>query len=126
MEETAVMSKEIEKKKVVVDAERKIVADEAAVATGLKNEADTIEADCKGELKKVMPIYESAMAAVKALQSGDVTELKSFQTAKGSVALVAKALCLYFNTKPAKTPGAKPGEVIWDYWTPCKKNVLNA
>jgi len=72
----------------------------------------------------VTPIYEAAVKAVNSLQGSDVTELKGFKSVTEPVKLVAKTLCLFFGVKPAKVgQGAK---TEYDYWEPCKKNILTA
>lgn len=55
-----------------------------------------------------------------------MTELKGFKTATPPVQLVAKALCLFFHTKPAMVASADGKSKVPDYWEPCKKNILTA
>jgi dynein heavy chain len=77
-------------------------------------------------LQKVTPIYEGAVKAVNSLKGSDVTELKNFKTATPPVQLVAKALCLFFNTKPNMVAGPDGKTKVPEYWDPCKKNVLTS
>lgn len=55
-----------------------------------------------------------------------MTELKGFKTATEPVKLVAKSLCLFFNTKPTMVTGPDGKTKVPDYWDPCKKSILNA
>lgn len=47
-----------------------------------------------------MPIFEKAVKAVNKLKPNDVTELRGFKKVASGVQLVAKVLCLMFETGP--------------------------
>lgn len=91
-----------------------------------KSQAEAKNAECEYELAKVTPIYEAAVKAVNSLQGSDVTELKGFKSVTEPVKLVAKTLCLFFNTKPNMVPGPDGKTKVPDYWEPCKKNILTS
>ena len=126
-DESAKMQKQIEiqnKEVSVIAADVKVEADKAQVE---KDKAGAIEADCKEALAKVQPIYQQAVAAVDKLRSQDVDEMKGFQKPTPPVALVAQALCYFFKVPPIKIRAQTAKESdTFDYWTPCKKNILNA
>lgn len=69
---------DVDKKKKEVAIETEACEAEEAVASEKKSIADTIAKDCETELNKVMPIYYSAMKAVKEIKPADITELGSF------------------------------------------------
>lgn len=123
---SAKMQKEIEIKKKTVDqtvAECKIEEDSAKQQKSL---AEAKNAECEYALNKVTPIYEAAVKAVNSLNGGDVTEMKGFKTVSEPVKLVARTLCLFFHTKPAKIKDPSGRGTVDDYWEPCKKNILTA
>lgn len=91
-----------------------------------KSLAEAKNAECEFALQKVIPIYEGAVKAVNGLQGSDVTELKGFKTATDPVKLVAKTLCLFFNTKPTMVTGPDGKTKVPDYWDACKKNILTS
>ena len=122
--QTAEKQKVIAVEQAVVEKEKIVVEAEAAAAKIKLDAADALKADCDAALNKVMPIYHSAVKAVNDLKSADITEFKSFKTAKGAAALVAEALCRFFKVKPTKEAGSKPGEFVMNYWPNCQKNVL--
>lgn len=123
---SAKMQKEIEIKKKIVDqtvSECKIEEDSAKAQ---KSIAEAKNAECEYELAKVTPIYEAAVKAVNSLSGNDVTELKGFKTVSEPVKLVARTLCMFFNTKPSMVTGPDGKTKVADYWEPCKKNILTA
>ncbi len=72
MPQLVVAKKKTEEQIVVVEAQKKEVAEitkgveaEEAVAKGKKSEADGIEKICAFELSKVTPIYNKAVRAVQ-------------------------------------------------------------
>ena len=78
-------------------------------------------------LDQVMPIYHAAMAAVAKLKPADVTEMSKFVKASPPVAATAEALCYFFDEKPVVIKAQTAKEVdTYDWWTPCKKKILNA
>jgi len=111
---------EADKIATAVKKEEEIAKDEKAKATA-------IETECKGMLDQVMPIYHAAMAAVAKLKPADVTEMSKFVKASPPVAATAEALCYFFDEKPIVIKAQTAKEVdTFDWWTPCKKKILNA
>lgn len=67
------------------------------------------------------------MAAVNALSSSDVTELRGFKTPPTAAVAVAKGLVLMFDVKKSSykmVPDEKGTGKICDFWTTAKNTVL--
>lgn len=60
----------------------------------------------------------SAEASLKALNKGDISEVKAMKRPPVGVMLVIEAMCIVNEVKPLKLPGKIPGQKIIDYWTP--------
>ena len=71
-----------------------------------------------------MPIYYSAMKAVKEIKPGDITELGSFAQPPKAALIVCQTLCMMFKIAAVKVTTDK-GKVE-DYWKTSKDNILNA
>jgi dynein heavy chain, axonemal len=85
-----------------------------------------IKNECDEALSKVIPIYEKAMKAVKALKASDVTEMKGTKVPSQGLRTVAQVLCMYFDVKPKIIRGQTAAEGNKeDYWEPCLKQLLN-
>lgn len=93
----------------MVQEKTKEVEAEETVAKGKLESASAIKADCDESLKKVMPIYHSAMKAVQDLDKNDITELKGFKVPPPGAILVVKTLCIMFATPGEKVKGGAPG-----------------
>jgi len=125
--ESAVMQKDIEVKKKIVDKEKEDCGVEETAAKKEKEAAEAIRKDCDEALAKVMPIYQQAMSAVNALSSSDVTELRGFKTPPAPAVAVAKGLVLMFEVKKNqyKMVPAEDGKgKVCDFWTTAKNTVL--
>lgn len=73
-----------------------------------------------------MPIYNAAIKAVDDLNKNDITEIRGFQKPPEGAKAVMKTMCIMFNIAPEKVKSQNIKEVIWDYWEPSKKKLLNA
>ena len=120
------MMQDIEKQKKFVAEKTKEVEAEENIAKAKKEDADFIQKDCQDALQKVMPIYNAAMKAVDDLNKNDITEVKSIQKPPEGAKAVMKTLCIMFNIQPEKVKGPNLKEVVYDYWEPSKKKLLNA
>eukprot|EP00746_Dinoflagellata_sp_MGD_P128940 gnl/MRDRNA2_/MRDRNA2_63217_c0_seq1.p1 gnl/MRDRNA2_/MRDRNA2_63217_c0~~gnl/MRDRNA2_/MRDRNA2_63217_c0_seq1.p1 ORF type:complete len:413 (+),score=91.48 gnl/MRDRNA2_/MRDRNA2_63217_c0_seq1:78-1316(+) len=115
-------------------------ATEAAVANSMRRSCDAVtkahveveqksgneqvKADCQtdlDELSFVLNALKEAVAALSFLSQGDLKELKAMKTPPTGVLLVAEALCIMFNVKPAQSYDKfmKP-----DYWQASKKMLF--
>ena len=88
-EAAVVTQREVEAKKVEVDAEVKEVNKEASAAKEESDKASAIEDDCKLALSKVMPIYHRAVAAVERLSGSDVKEMSLVNVPSQGLQVVA-------------------------------------
>jgi len=67
---------------------------------------------------------DEAFEALNSLTKGDLVKLEAIKTPPAGVLLVAEALCIMFNVKPAKTKSPDGKGKIDDYWQPCKKMLF--
>jgi dynein heavy chain len=72
-----------------------------------------------------MPIKHAAEKAVAELNKNDIVELRGIKVPSEGVKIVNKSLCIMFNVNPEKAKTANVKEVVWDYWEPAKKKMLN-
>jgi dynein heavy chain len=72
-----------------------------------------------------MPIKHAAEKAVNELNKNDIVELRGIKVPSEGVKIVNKSLCIMFNVNCEKMKTANVKEVIWDYWEPAKKKMLN-
>lgn len=72
-----------------------------------------------------MPIKHAAEKAVNELDKNDIVEMRSIKVPSEGVKIVNKSLCIMFNVAPEKAKSANVKEVVWDYWEPAKKKMLN-
>lgn len=77
-----------------IDAEkiRAVVSAEETVAAGKAAEARGIKEECEADLAEVLPIMESALAALDTLKKADITELKSIKVPVDAILLVMEAV----------------------------------
>lgn len=119
------MMVDIEKQKKFVAEKTKEVADEETVAKAKKEEADNIQSKCEAALATVMPIKHAAEKAVQDLDKNDIVEMRGVKVPSDGVKIVIKSICIMFNVPPEKGKSANVKEVVWDYWEPAKKKLLN-
>jgi dynein heavy chain len=72
-----------------------------------------------------MPIKHAAEKAVNELNKNDIVELRGIKVPSDGVKIVNKSLCIMFNVACEKMKTANVKEIIWDYWEPAKKKMLN-
>ncbi|KAI4500001.1 hypothetical protein M0802_004871 [Mischocyttarus mexicanus] len=95
-------------------------------AAKLKNENQLIRDDAEADLSEAKPMLDDAEASLKALNKGDITEVKAMKRPPVGVLLVIEAMCIVNNVKPNRLPGKLPGEKILDYWTPGSQMLADA
>eukprot|EP00698_Gefionella_okellyi_P007648 TRINITY_DN186_c0_g2_i1.p1 TRINITY_DN186_c0_g2~~TRINITY_DN186_c0_g2_i1.p1 ORF type:complete len:2597 (+),score=793.21 TRINITY_DN186_c0_g2_i1:164-7954(+) len=91
--EVSADQKQAQEVKIAVMKEEKEVAARTA-------EAGAIRDDTQRDLDKAMPAYYSAVKALKSLNKGDITEVKSFTKPPELVMTVMEAVCLLKGVKP--------------------------
>ena len=120
-----IKKQKVQAKTVQVDAEKKVVEKEEAIAKEEKQKADAIQYDCEFELSNVMPIFQKAQRAVQQLSQKDVDVIKSLKAPSAGALIVTKTLCIIFgHTKPIMVGQGKDKEEDW--FATGKKNVLNS
>jgi dynein heavy chain len=125
VKETEEMIVKVEAEEVGANKIRIITKGEEAIAQGKADEANSVKAECDGDLAEAMPILNSALSALNTLKKGDITEVKNFKTPSESVKLVMEALCYYLGFKGAKIKDPNdPTKKIMDYWEVAKKDIL--
>ncbi|KAG7197918.1 hypothetical protein KM043_016155 [Ampulex compressa] len=87
-------------------------------AAKLKRDNQLIRDEAEADLSEAKPMLEAAEISLKALNKGDITEVKAMKRPPVGVLLVIEAMCIVTDVKPHKLPGKNPGEKILDYWTP--------
>jgi dynein heavy chain len=86
-------------------------ADEKAKAT------QEIADDAQRDLDEALPALDAAVASLKSLNKGDITEVKSMLNPPAGVRLVMETVCIMQGVKPKKVAGDKPGTKVDDYWS---------
>jgi len=76
--------------------------------------ANAMKADWQKDL-------DQAIEAVNSLSKDDLVKLTAMKTPPAGVLLVAEALCIMFNVKPAKVKSPDGEGKVDDYWQPSKK-----
>ncbi|KAJ9575540.1 hypothetical protein L9F63_007610, partial [Diploptera punctata] len=74
---------------------------------------------------EAMPALMQAEASLKALNKGDISEVRTMKRPPLGVHLVMEAICIVKDVKPNKLPGAMPGEKVLDYWEPGRNLLQN-
>ena len=70
-----------------------------AETQGIMDEAAAIKDECQKQLDVAMPAYHTAVAALKSLNKGDITEIKSMSSPPQRVKLVIEAVQLLLGEK---------------------------
>ncbi|KAJ3284862.1 Dynein heavy chain 7, axonemal, partial [Borealophlyctis nickersoniae] len=116
-EETVEMLAKIEKESVEVEATRKIVSADEAVATEKADQASAIKNDCENDLAQALPLLNAALAALDTLKKSDIDLVKSMKNPPDGVKLVMEAVCVMKDIKPEKVPDPSgSGRMVFDYW----------
>ncbi|RKO94828.1 dynein heavy chain and region D6 of dynein motor-domain-containing protein [Blyttiomyces helicus] len=116
-EETVEMLAKIERESVEVEATRKIVSADEAVATAKAEQAAAIKSDCEADLAEALPLLNAALAALDTLKKQDIDLVKSMKNPPDGVKLVMEAVCVMKDLKPEKVPDPSgSGRMTLDYW----------
>ncbi|GIQ83153.1 dynein heavy chain, partial [Kipferlia bialata] len=79
---------------------RVTVAKEEKDVAQLTLRAKAIQEDAQRDLDEAMPAYEAAVVALRSLNKGDITEIRSFKTPPAMVMTVMEAVCILLGEKP--------------------------
>jgi len=120
-------SKETEQTLVDIEVDTKKAKETQEVVKAQEKEAleqadksQEIAADAQRDLDEALPALEAAVASLKSLNKGDVTEIRAMTRPPPGVKLVMEAVCIMQGVKPKKVAGEKLGTKIDDYWEPGK------
>jgi len=109
---------EVDTKKAKETQEVVKLQEKEAVEQAEKSQA--IAADAQRDLDEALPALEAAVASLKSLNKGDVTEIRAMTRPPPGVKLVMEAVCIMQGVKPKKVAGEKLGTKVDDYWEPGK------
>ena len=101
------------------------VAKEEKEASAKAIATKAIADDAQRDLDEALPALEAALTALKALNKGDVGEIKSMQNPPTGVRLVMEAVCILQEVVPKMVPGEKMGTKVADYWSVCGPLLAN-
>ncbi|KAK7101861.1 hypothetical protein V1264_020177 [Littorina saxatilis] len=118
--ETEELIEIIEKETVEVEAKKKVVEADEAVANEAANAAQAIKDDCEARLAVAMPAMEAALAALNTLKQNDITIVKTMTNPPQGVRLVMESICIMRGIKPDVKVGSD-GKRFEDYWGAAKK-----
>ncbi|KAL0879698.1 hypothetical protein ABMA27_003413, partial [Loxostege sticticalis] len=94
------------------------VEKEQSIAEKMAAETTAMAEDAQRDLDEAMPALRAAENALKELNRNDIVEVKALKKPPGGVVLVIESLCVVFDIKPIKEPGASFGEKVLNYWKP--------
>jgi dynein heavy chain len=123
VEETAAVMIQISKSKVVAEETAIVVGEQEATATAEAAATKAIADDAQRDLDEALPALDHAVASLKSLKKGDITELKQFSDPSGGVKMVMEvvvvmeAACIMLSVKPKMEQDPdNPGKKIANYW----------
>ncbi|XP_076826201.1 dynein axonemal heavy chain 1-like isoform X3 [Clavelina lepadiformis] len=118
--ETVATMEKIAKDTIVAKETQVIVQKQEAEATIQAEKAQAIAADAQRDLDEALPALEAALASLKSLNKGDVTEVRALMRPPVGVRMVIEAVCIMQGVKAKKVAGEKLGTKVDDYWEPGK------
>ncbi|XP_045539469.1 dynein axonemal heavy chain 1 [Papilio machaon] len=117
-EETKKVIEQIATDTAIAEEARIKVEKEQAVAEKMAAETSAMAEEAQKDLDEAMPALLAAEKALKELNKNDIVEVKALKKPPAGVMLVVETLCVVFDIKPIKEPGAKFGEKVLNYWKP--------
>lgn len=81
---------------------KSLAEEQQRVASKLKRDNEGIRNEANAELSQVKPMLQAAEASLKALNKGDITEVKAMKRPPVGVILVIEAMCIVKDVKPVK------------------------
>ncbi|KAJ3313775.1 Dynein heavy chain 7, axonemal [Boothiomyces sp. JEL0838] len=121
-EETVAMLVKIEKESVDVEATRKTVSADEAVAASKAAQSEAMKKECENDLAEAIPLLNAALNALDTLKKTDIDLVKSMKNPPAGVKLVMESICVMKDIKPDKIPDPTgSGKMIQDYWKPSQK-----
>nr|XP_046487754.1 dynein axonemal heavy chain 1-like [Neodiprion pinetum] len=123
---TAAMIKRITADTIEAEKTKLLALEQEKEASRVKEKCEAIKEEAETDLSEARPMLEEAEASLKALNKGDITEVKAMKRPPVGVVLVIEAICIIKDVKPLKLPGKMPGEKVMDYWTPGVQMLADA
>ncbi|XP_050552039.1 dynein axonemal heavy chain 1 isoform X2 [Spodoptera frugiperda] len=117
-EETRQVIEQIATDTAIAEEAREKVEKETVMAEKLAAINAAISEDAQRDLEEAMPALRAAEKALQELNRNDVVEVKAMKKPPAGVVLVIESLCVVFDIKPIKEPGASFGEKVLNYWKP--------
>ncbi|KAG6458751.1 hypothetical protein O3G_MSEX011030 [Manduca sexta] len=117
-EETRKVIEQIAIDTAIAEEARIKVEKEQAVAEKMATETTAMAEDAQRDLDEALPALRAAEQALQELNRNDIVEVKAMKKPPGGVVLVIESLCVVFDIKPIKEPGASFGEKVLNYWKP--------
>ncbi|KAJ2945273.1 hypothetical protein O0L34_g9351 [Tuta absoluta] len=116
--ETAKVIERIATDTAIAEDARVKVEKEKGIAEKMATETTMMAEDAQKDLDEALPALLEAERALQDLNRNDIVEVKAMKKPPAGVLLVVESLCVVFDIKPVKEPGAKFGEKILNYWKP--------
>ncbi|XP_063895398.1 dynein axonemal heavy chain 1 [Helicoverpa armigera] len=117
-EETRKVIEQIATDTAIAEEAREKVEKETVMAEKLAAINAAMAEDAQRDLEEAMPALRAAEKALQELNRNDVVEVKAMKKPPAGVVLVIESLCVVFDIKPIKEPGASFGEKVLNYWKP--------
>ncbi|CAH0663656.1 unnamed protein product [Spodoptera exigua] len=117
-EETRHVIEQIATDTAIAEEARERVEKETVMAEKLAATNAAMAEDAQRDLEEAMPALRAAEKALQELNRNDIVEVKAMKKPPAGVVLVIESLCVVFDIKPIKEPGASFGEKVLNYWKP--------
>eukprot|EP00040_Diaphanoeca_grandis_P037866 m.251032 g.251032 ORF g.251032 m.251032 type:complete len:4203 (+) comp33890_c0_seq2:91-12699(+) len=114
-EETEVAMVDISANKKIAEAKAAEVSIEETAANKQAAESQAIAEDAQRDLAEALPALDKAVASLKNLSKGDITEVKALGNPPAGVKLVMAGVCIMFGVAPKWVKDDK-GKKTADYW----------
>lgn len=112
--ETIIVEKEASEAEVIATA----VGKDEAVAQKQADAADAIASECKEALEEAMPALRAAEEALKNINKGDITLIKSVNSPTLDTLMVMSAVCVLMHVDPIKKMNPETQKKEVQYWKP--------
>ncbi|XP_037871312.1 dynein axonemal heavy chain 1 isoform X2 [Bombyx mori] len=117
-QETRVVIEQIAIDTAIAEDARLKVEKEQAIAEQMAAETTAMAEDAQRDLDEALPALRAAEQALQELNRNDIVEVKALKKPPAGVILVIESLCVVFDIKPIKEPGATFGVKVLNYWRP--------
>lgn len=98
--DTAELLERVAVDKAAANKVKAVVEKEAAEVEAFQKEVQAIADDAKADLAEALPVLESAVKSLSALNKADIVEMRTFTKPPALVMLTMEAVCLLKQEKP--------------------------